>query len=88
MASKKLKEESPDKGEIILYRSPDGKAEMDVRLEGETLWLTQKQLSELFQTERSVITKHMRNIFNSGELEKNLVCAKFAHVWRGTLFIN
>ena len=45
----------------------------------ETLWLTQKQLSELFQTERSVITKHLGNIFRSGELDKLSVCAKFAH---------
>jgi prophage maintenance system killer protein len=69
----------PGKGEIILYQSPDGKAALDVRLEGDTLWLTQKQISHLFQTERTVITKHLGNIFRSGELEKESVCAKFAH---------
>jgi hypothetical protein len=69
----------PGKGEIILYQSPDGKAALDVRLKGDTLWLTQKQISHLFQTERTVITKHLGNIFRSGELEKDSVCAKFAH---------
>ena len=69
----------PGKGEIILYQSPDGKAALDVRLEGDTLWLTQKQISHLFQTERTVITKHLGNIFRSCELEKESVCAKFAH---------
>ncbi len=66
-------------GEIILYQTPDGAMALDVRLEHDTLWLNQKQMSELFATERSVITKHLRNIFNSGELDKNSVCAFFAH---------
>ncbi len=48
-------------------------------MERETIWLTQAQIAELFSTERSVITKHLRNIFNSGELAKTSVCAKFAH---------
>jgi len=79
MAKKPDRTSTPGKGEIVLYQAPDGKAALDVRLEGETLWLNQKQLSDLFQTERSVITKHLRNIFRSGELERNSVCAKFAH---------
>lgn len=66
-------------GEIVLYRAPDGTVSLDVRLERETLWLTQKQMAELFATERSVITKHLRNIFASGELEQDSVCAFFAH---------
>ena len=57
-------------GEIVLYFTPDGMVELDVRLERETVWLTQKQMSELFDTERSVITKHLNNIFVSGELDK------------------
>ena len=79
MPKKTEKIGTPSKGEIVLYQSPDGKAAIDLRLEGETLWLTQKQLSHLFQTERTVITKHLGNIFRSGELEKGSVCAKFAH---------
>ena len=67
------------KGEIVLYQTSDGKTALDVRLEQDTLWLSQKQLAVLFQTERSVITKHLRNIFRSGELDENSVCAKFAH---------
>ena len=58
------------RGEIVLYQAPDGTVELDVRLERETIWLTQKQMSELFDTERSVITKHLNNIFASGELDK------------------
>ena len=57
-------------GEVALYRAADGKISLEVRLEKETLWLTQKQMAMLFDTERSVITKHLRNIFNSGELEE------------------
>lgn len=66
-------------GEIVLFQTPDGKVTLDVRLEQETIWLTQKQMAQLFQTERSVITKHLRNIFNTKELDKNSVCAFFAH---------
>lgn len=79
MTKKTKKSISSLKGEIIIYRAPDGKTALDVRLEGETLWLNQKQISELFQTERSVITKHFGNIFRSGELDKHSACAKFAH---------
>ncbi|MEK6198237.1 MAG: virulence RhuM family protein [Desulfobacterales bacterium] len=66
-------------GEIIIYKTPDGKTSLEVQLEKETVWLTQKQLSDLFGSERSVITKHINNIFKSLELEKNSASAKFAH---------
>ena len=72
----KVKEER--RGEIILYKAKQG-PQVEVRLEGETIWLTQAQVAELFGSERSVITKHFRNIFQSGELNKNSVCAVFAH---------
>ena len=52
---------------------------MDVRLEQDTVWLTQEQLSQLFGRERSVITKHVRNVFREGELDPVSVCANFAH---------
>lgn len=55
---------------IVIYESPDG-VRVDVKLERETIWLTQKQMAELFDTERSVITKHLENIFSSGELDEN-----------------
>jgi prophage maintenance system killer protein len=57
-------------GEVVLYRSPDGTVELDVRLDGETVWLTQEQMSRLFGRERSVITKHVRNVFREGELDE------------------
>jgi hypothetical protein len=59
-----------DNSEIIIYQSGDGKVKVDCRLESETLWLTQAQISQLFGRERSVITKHIRNIFFEGELEE------------------
>lgn len=62
------------KGQVILYKKG-----VEVRLEKETVWLTQKHMAELFNTERSVITKHIRNIFNTQELNRKSVCANFAH---------
>lgn len=64
---------------IILYQGSDGKASLEVRLDHETVWLTQDQMAELFGRERSVITKHLRNVFKEGELEENSVRAKYAH---------
>lgn len=64
--------------EIILYSSPDGVAKVEVTFEGDTFWLSQKQLAELFAVDRSVITKHLGNIFDEGELDRNSVCAEFA----------
>jgi prophage maintenance system killer protein len=66
-------------GKVVLHKAVDGSIAMDVRLQGETVWLTQKQMSKLFDTERSVITKHLRNIFQSKELDEKSVSAKFAH---------
>ena len=64
--------------EIIIYQ-PDETIKLDVRFENETVWLTQAQMCELFQRERSVITKHISNIFKEGELNINSVGANFAH---------
>ena len=66
--------------EIVIYQSEDGKTQLDVKLEGETVWLTQAQMSELFQTDRTVINRHVRNIYKSGELEEEATCAKNAQV--------
>ena len=67
------------KNEIVTYRSKDGETKLGVKIGKETVWLTQKQIAALFSTERSVITKHLRNIFASKELSENSVCANFAH---------
>ena len=57
-------------GEIALYRAPDGTVQLEVRLDGETVWLTQEQMARLFSRERSVVTKHLRNVFKEGELDE------------------
>jgi prophage maintenance system killer protein len=57
-------------GEIVLYRAADGGPALDVRLERESVWLTQAQMAELFGRERSVLTKHVNNVFKEGELDK------------------
>lgn len=67
------------KGEIAIYQTKDKRVQLEVKLQRETLWLSQKQISDLFKTDRSVITKHLRNIFKSKELDKNSVSAFFAH---------
>jgi prophage maintenance system killer protein len=66
-------------GEIIIYQAEDGQSSFEVHLQEETVWLTQKQISALFETERSVITKHINNVFRAEELDRKAVCAKFAH---------
>lgn len=69
-----MKNKKSPKGQVVIY-----KHKFEVRLEQETVWLSQKQMADLFDTERSVITKHVYNIYNTKELERKTVCAKFAH---------
>jgi hypothetical protein len=64
--------------ELLLYQSQDGKTRIDVRLVGETLWLTQNQMAELFQVDKSGISRHLNNIYETGELSPESVVAKFA----------
>ena len=71
-----------EENKIIIYQSEDGKTQIDVRLENDTVWLTQAQMAELFQKDRTVITRHINNVFKEGELAKEQVCAKFAHTTR------
>ena len=65
---------------IIIYQTDDGKTQLDVKLENETVWLTQAQMAELFQTDRTVIVRHIHNIYKSEELEESSTCAKNAQV--------
>ena len=65
-------------GEIVLYQ-PEGAVKLEVRVENETVWLTQAQMAELFQKDRTVIGRHIKNIFKDGELDSKVVCANFAH---------
>ena len=60
----------PNKGEIVIYKTNDGKTSLDVKLEKETAWLTQQQLTQLFNRDRTVITKHLNNIFKEKELNE------------------
>ena len=64
---------------IEIYRGLSGEVVFDVDTEGETIWATQAQISQLFGVDRTVIGRHLRNIFNSGELDEAVVCAKNAH---------
>lgn len=65
--------------EIIIYQNPEGNIKIDVRLEDETVWLTQAQMAELFGKGRTTITEHIQNVFKEGELEENVVCRNFRH---------
>jgi len=77
---KSRKEQAPEKGELILYQTEDGKTKVEVRLQDETVWLTQRLMAELFQTTPQNITIHLRNIFSEGELEEGATCKDFLQV--------
>jgi len=65
--------------DIVFYKKDNGETNIELLINGETLWVSQKTMAEIFDIDRTVITKHLKNIFNDGELDKNQVCAKFAH---------
>ena len=67
-----------NKGQILLYQTPDGESRIEVRLEGETVWLNLDQMAELFQRNKSTISRHIKNVFEEGELNNNSVVAFFA----------
>jgi len=66
--------------ELILYKSKDGEIRMDVQLEQETLWLSLNQLADLFGRDKSVISRHLRNVYKEGELDRKATVAKNATV--------
>lgn len=69
---------NPKDESVVVYRSEDTTITLNVRFENETVWLSQQQMAELFERDRTVIGRHIRNIFKEGELDETLVCAKFA----------
>jgi len=69
-----------DKGQIIIYQADDGKTNIDVLLEDETVWLTQQQMADLFQTSRTNVVEHIKHIYEEGELEEKSTCRKFRQV--------
>ena len=76
-----MNDDSLDKiqSDFLLYTTETGSVRVDVLLQDETVWLTQKSIALLFGKDRSVITKHIKNIFDTNELEEHSVCANFAH---------
>lgn len=69
-----------DRGEIIIYQTSDGETRLDVRMEDDSVWLTQAQIAQLFGVDRTVIVRHVNNIYKSSELEREVTCAKIAQV--------
>ena len=81
-------DKSMQNGEIILYQ-PDSSIRLEVRMEEETVWLTQAQMATLFGTQRSAITKHLNNIYKSGEIDRETTCSILEHVGQnGTRLYN
>ena len=75
-----MKEKTDNLGELILYQTSNGQISLEVRYEQETIWLTQNQIADLFGTKRPAITKHLANIYKSGELTENSTCSILEHM--------
>ena len=67
-----------NRGKIVIYQTKDGKTSIDVKLENEMVWLTLSQITELFDRDKSVVSRHISNVFREGELDRNSVVAKNA----------
>ena len=71
-----------EKNELVLFKSKDGQVSLPVTLERETVWLSQRQMADLFGKDRTVIGRHIRNAIDEGEVDERVVCADFAHTTR------
>lgn len=80
MADKDTLSTSENQGEIVIYQTDDGDTKIDVRFVDETVWLTQHQMAELFQSSRTNIVEHIQHIYEEGELDENSTCRKFRQV--------
>lgn len=69
-----------ENGEIIIYQAQDGSSKIDVKVQGETVWLTQQQMAELYQTSRTNVVEHIQHIYDEGELERETTCRNFRQV--------
>lgn len=67
-----------DKGQFLLYQTPDGDSQIEVKLQNDTVWLSLDQMAELFQRNKSTISRHIKNVLEDGELEADSVIANFA----------
>ncbi|MBI5023265.1 MAG: virulence protein RhuM/Fic/DOC family protein [Candidatus Magasanikbacteria bacterium] len=74
------KEKNEQKGEVVIYKAPKGEARVEVRLEKETVWLDAHQIAFIFEVDRSVIVKHIKGVYEQGELAEKSTCAKIAQV--------
>lgn len=74
-----LKEDTPDRGEFVVYQ-PDELLKVDVLVDEDTVWLTQDQIAHIFSVGRPAITKHIRNIYGCGELEEGSTCSILEHM--------
>lgn len=81
MAKKNLKSELPKIGfnEILLYTTPNGNVKVEIFLQNETIWLTQQKIADLFGVQRPAVTKHLKNIFETGELKEEVVSSILEH---------
>ena len=70
-------ENKENKSELIIYQTEDGQTRLQVKMEDETVWLTQEQMAELFDKGRTTITEHIQNVFKENELVKKSVCREF-----------
>ena len=80
MNNKKEKNTMEKQSLIVIYATEDGSTNLQVKMVNETVWLSTSQMAELFGRDRTVITKHINNCFREGELDRNITCAKFAHM--------
>ena len=67
-----------NKGEVVIYQTEDGLSKLEVNLQNETVWLSLDQMAELFQRDKSTISRHIKNVFSEGELKRESVVANFA----------
>lgn len=79
MKDKGIKKDVTNQSELILYQTEDGNTRIDVTFQGDTAWLSQQQMAELFDKGRSTIAEHIQNAFSEGELDEKLVCRNFRH---------
>ena len=79
MKNIEIQQLAPQCGEVVLY-NPDDTIRLEVRMNEETVWLSQSQMAELFGRDRTVIGKHIRNIYKENELQESITCAKSAHM--------
>ena len=80
MSEKEKTEITQQLGDIIIYQTDDGNTKIDVRFVDETVWLSQQQMAELFQTSRTNVVEHIKHIYEEGELDESSTCRKFRQV--------